>query len=151
MCRLDVYLCGGFFVFFFKQKTAYEMRISDWSSDVCSSDLDDDGEDQRLDADALQRADIAHLRDADDQRREEQGDDQHEQEAEENLADGAGDIGGYRFDPGRVGRSHMGDEPEGQADDEADQHFHLQRDAASVFSHWPSRSEEHTSELQSLM
>src|SRR3546814_7258127 len=30
-------LCVGFF--FFKQKTAYEMRISDWSSDVCSSDL----------------------------------------------------------------------------------------------------------------
>src|SRR3546814_18940138 len=30
-----IYLC----VFFFKQKTAYEMRISDWSSDVCSSDL----------------------------------------------------------------------------------------------------------------
>src|SRR3546814_4422281 len=29
--------CGRFF--FFKQKTAYEMRISDWSSDVCSSDL----------------------------------------------------------------------------------------------------------------
>src|SRR3546814_2161248 len=28
----------GFF-FFFKQKTSYEMRISDWSSDVCSSDL----------------------------------------------------------------------------------------------------------------
>src|SRR3546814_10716103 len=27
------------FVFFFKQKTAYEVRISDWSSDVCSSDL----------------------------------------------------------------------------------------------------------------
>src|SRR3546814_980455 len=29
------------FFFFFKQKTAYEMRISDWSSDVCSSDLTD--------------------------------------------------------------------------------------------------------------
>src|SRR3546814_5276667 len=28
-----------FFFFFFKQKTAYELRISDWSSDVCSSDL----------------------------------------------------------------------------------------------------------------
>src|SRR3546814_9500297 len=28
-----------FFFFLFKQKTAYEMRISDWSSDVCSSDL----------------------------------------------------------------------------------------------------------------
>src|SRR3546814_13833020 len=32
-----VFLC--FVFFFFKQKTAYEMRISDWSSDVCSSDL----------------------------------------------------------------------------------------------------------------
>src|SRR3546814_4701718 len=31
MCRIEI--------FFFKQKTAYEMRISDWSSDVCSSDL----------------------------------------------------------------------------------------------------------------
>src|SRR3546814_2364745 len=33
-----VFYCG-FIFFFFKQKTAYEMRISDWSSDVCSSDL----------------------------------------------------------------------------------------------------------------
>src|SRR3546814_7270303 len=32
------------FFFFFKQKTAYEMRISDWSSDVCSSDLIQAGE-----------------------------------------------------------------------------------------------------------
>src|SRR3546814_3920198 len=31
-------------MFFFKQKTAYEMRISDWSSDVCSSDLEAAGE-----------------------------------------------------------------------------------------------------------
>src|SRR3546814_4370312 len=31
------------FFFFFKQKTAYEMRISDWSSDVCSSDLTAEG------------------------------------------------------------------------------------------------------------
>src|SRR3546814_10747371 len=30
-------------VFFFKQNTAYEMRISDWSSDVCSSDLPERG------------------------------------------------------------------------------------------------------------
>src|SRR3546814_8416728 len=30
---------SSFVGFFFKQKTAYEMRISDWSSDVCSSDL----------------------------------------------------------------------------------------------------------------
>src|SRR3546814_1296870 len=32
--------------FFFKQKTAYEMRISDWSSDVCSSDLERSGRDR---------------------------------------------------------------------------------------------------------
>src|SRR3546814_1769393 len=36
---LCVFSCWGFF--FFKQKTAYEMRISDWSSDVCSSDLEE--------------------------------------------------------------------------------------------------------------
>src|SRR3546814_2835695 len=34
-----VFCCVFFCFFFFKQKTAYEMRISDWSSDVCSSDL----------------------------------------------------------------------------------------------------------------
>src|SRR3546814_15437380 len=34
-----MYCCLFDFFFFFKQKTAYEMRISDWSSDVCSSDL----------------------------------------------------------------------------------------------------------------
>src|SRR3546814_6639888 len=33
------------YFFFFKQKTAYEMRISDWSSDVCSSDLRGGGTD----------------------------------------------------------------------------------------------------------
>src|SRR3546814_1997608 len=36
MKRSDCYV---FYFFFFKQKTAYELRISDWSSDVCSSDL----------------------------------------------------------------------------------------------------------------
>src|SRR3546814_13766011 len=35
-----VYMISMCMFFFFKQKTAYEMRISDWSSDVCSSDLD---------------------------------------------------------------------------------------------------------------
>src|SRR3546814_10013694 len=34
-----VYILLLFVFLFFKQKTAYEMRISDWSSDVCSSDL----------------------------------------------------------------------------------------------------------------
>src|SRR3546814_5522219 len=39
--------------FFFKQKTAYEMRISDWSSDVCSSDLQMQRADQWLTGDFL--------------------------------------------------------------------------------------------------
>src|SRR3546814_8911015 len=37
--------------FFFKQKTAYEMRISDWSSDVCSSDLNNKSQALRIPAD----------------------------------------------------------------------------------------------------
>src|SRR3546814_3338912 len=38
-CALIVCVSVSLYFFFFKQKTAYEMRISDWSSDVCSSDL----------------------------------------------------------------------------------------------------------------
>src|SRR3546814_9668306 len=37
--RMGCVCIGDWSFFFFKQKTAYEMRISDWSSDVCSSDL----------------------------------------------------------------------------------------------------------------
>src|SRR3546814_5445358 len=45
------------FFFFFKQKTAYEMRISDWSSDVCSSDLG-----RAVDREATRRAELrAHF------------------------------------------------------------------------------------------
>src|SRR3546814_17267917 len=49
----DVRICGS--GFFFKHKTAYEMRISDWSSDVCSSDL-------TLVAAALRRVRLRHDR-----------------------------------------------------------------------------------------
>src|SRR3546814_10794201 len=49
--------CVLFVFFFFKQKTAYEMRISDWSSDVCSSDLI--GEHQPL---GHQRDDLIDMR-----------------------------------------------------------------------------------------
>src|SRR3546814_3066322 len=43
------------YMFFFKQKTAYEMRISDWSSDVCSSDLQGNRamQDKNIPGDAL--------------------------------------------------------------------------------------------------
>src|SRR3546814_9251858 len=39
MCIVNWLMFCVVVVFFFKQKTAYDMRISDWSSDVCSSDL----------------------------------------------------------------------------------------------------------------
>src|SRR3546814_7682400 len=39
MCKSTALCICSCFIFFFKQKTAYELRISDWSSDVCSSDL----------------------------------------------------------------------------------------------------------------
>src|SRR3546814_10782917 len=47
-------MCVFCFFFFFKQKTAYEMRISDWSSDVCSSDI--------LDVKKLSDAIVDHLK-----------------------------------------------------------------------------------------
>src|SRR3546814_5709881 len=51
VCRVDVrqrweLSQGQWLFFFFRQKTAYEMRISDWSSDVCSSDLQEVAMDQ---------------------------------------------------------------------------------------------------------
>src|SRR3546814_16360471 len=46
-------------VFFFKQKTAYEMRISDWSSDVCSSDLRRAPQQRPQRADDVRDVDIA--------------------------------------------------------------------------------------------
>src|SRR3546814_18385299 len=51
----ESWMCEIMRIFFVKQKTAYEMRISDWSSDVCSSDL------QRVD----HRSDRAHHHAAD--------------------------------------------------------------------------------------
>src|SRR3546814_7215524 len=51
--------------FFFKQKTAYEMRISDWSSDVCSSDLQQHHQDQKEAGDADPAARITRGDDVD--------------------------------------------------------------------------------------
>src|SRR3546814_1692693 len=47
--------------FFFKQKTAYEMRISDWSSDVCSSDLPGNRGDQAGEHDQRIAIEISRL------------------------------------------------------------------------------------------
>src|SRR3546814_8019797 len=109
-------------VFFFKQKTAYEMRISDWSSDVCSSDLCRDqfgiapaGGRHR---DRTPGADAADRHGSGDRR-------------------GAGGSGGCRGAP-ESGRLVVA----GPAAHRARAH----RDRAVG-----GRSEEHTSELQSLM
>src|SRR3546814_4909159 len=62
-------MCVRSLCFFFKQKTAYEMRISDWSSDVCSSDLagvgrEDDAADTGIfvNADATDRIDVVEAK-----------------------------------------------------------------------------------------
>src|SRR3546814_6777676 len=117
--RIDV-IC---LFFFFKQKTAYEMRISDWSSDVCSSDLLAAAVDQRLQAHA--RA-AAHVERADALGAIElvAGDaeqiDAERRHVERHLADC---LGGVAVEVGALVAAQRGD----------------------------LRSEEHTSELQSLM
>src|SRR3546814_8255522 len=108
--------------FFFKQKTAYEMRISDWSSDVCSSDLEHRAQIARRDVDA--------------------GVEEHDQP--HGQADQEGPRHGRAHQtrdqlPGRERRHQVIDDI---ALDLADQ----QREAGIG-----ERSEEHTSELQSPM
>src|SRR3546814_1600412 len=113
--------------FFFKQKTAYEMRISDWSSDVCSSDLE--GRQIRRGVALISRAlfDQLHIEPA--------GLLLH-------LADQRGEFGGRvldRLDP-LVAR--------------VDEHRDGARETVSRHQRGigvAGRSEEHTSELQSLM
>src|SRR3546814_1597936 len=118
------------FFFFFKQKTAYEMRISDWSSDVCSSDLD---------RQAVGAAGLGHrthrLR----------------------LPDAAGNVGiadrgadgdlaegpPHALLEGGAAQVERQIETEGRRLDEADDLRHPLLELG--------RSEEHTSELQSLM
>src|SRR3546814_4241635 len=98
-------------VFFFKQKTAYEMRISDWSSDVCSSDLELAGLDGGADA-------VEHERRA---------------SRAGAVAGGSGGLEARHYRGGGVR--------------EADA---VELDATGRI-HQVDRSEEHTSELQSLM
>src|SRR3546814_5139834 len=99
-------------IFFFKQKTAYEMRISDWSSDVCSSDL------VKIDghAHAAGKGHFAH--------------------GCQQTAVGAVMVGQYM-----TLRSQLADDLEEGT----------QRDRVVDIRNSLARSEEHTSELQSLM
>src|SRR3546814_6926838 len=118
---MRVYSCCFYVFFFFKQKTAYEMRISDWSSDVCSSDLL-----------ALEIEIAADMED------ERQGG--RHRDAQPNLKDGAA----KRLDAHRPHAARRRDAVgpgTGRVDDQRC------RDLAAP----GPRSEEHTSELQSLM
>src|SRR3546814_8388810 len=103
------------FFFFFKQKTAYEMRISDWSSDVCSSDL--------FFQHAVDHAD----KDDDAEIGVVPAVDEHRDERRRGIALWRGDAGDDRF-----------------------QRF-LDADPRLGAGEHGIRSEEHTSDLQSLM
>src|SRR3546814_5324602 len=125
--------------FFFKQKTAYEMRISDWSSDVCSSDL------AASVATSLRCVSSAapecgrkeHQQGEDFEPADQHRDDQHplaERADARDAGDHAVESGAGIVD--RAGdRRQRGQRIEAGADHDAGQ----------------QRSEEHTSELQSLM
>src|SRR5213596_768303 len=106
--------------FFFKQKTAYEIRPCDWSSDVCSSDLDRRNQDDGADGEAhseetLGGAERLHL---------EYGDDVARQQAE-NEEQQTGARGGQRLGPGgsRGGFGRDGAAPghDGASDTNAEQ------------------------------
>src|SRR3546814_9624657 len=111
---------------FFKQKTAYEMRISDWSSDVCSSDL------QAVLA-RIAREDVAETR-RDDAADTEVGERPHRMFARRAAAEIAIGDQNPRIATGRP------------VEDEI-----LAFASLFVEAQFAKRSEEHTSELQSLM
>src|SRR3546814_5829996 len=117
---------------FFKQKTAYEMRISDWSSDVCSSDLGDPRQDQTVPSDG----DPEHLD-------RPVGDDPAHQ-----LEVGPPELDHQSLESGE--HAQGGDDPRrggGQAESSHDDEV----DRGTTDRGQAQRSEEHTSELQSLM
>src|SRR3546814_2657801 len=127
------------FFFFFKQKTAYEMRISDWSSDVCSSDLHVVPQDR-----AVARKEARHRHAVETARR------RHAPRRAQRKP--------QRFEPGRRARRRKDDHrhrPRACADrgvlhQRVDRPVELERVGIDQPPVAP-RSEEHTSELQSLM
>src|SRR3546814_8570016 len=129
MCDL-AFMCDLLFCcfFFFKQKTAYEMRISDWSSDVCSSDLEAG---HAVDAEAACLA--VFLANLGGERLA----------LQESLR-----LAGIEADACRGGGQHL-ERADVLAAEEVSLEQRFQGLAVAVLA--GGRSEEHTSELQSLM
>src|SRR3546814_2142044 len=131
--------CCRFF-FFFKQKTAYEMRISDWSSDVCSSDLPG-----------------RRLRPAPVDPRQRRGRKPERRRGHRRVAGAVGSSQMTHGDPVRTGSREAALLPftgEGGAQRRMRaraQQAALALRAEAEIQGSASRSEEHTSELQSLM
>src|SRR3546814_3317821 len=118
--------------FFFKQKTAYEMRISDWSSDVCSSDLQDQRSGCGLgQAEAMQH--FARFQPAID------------------FYGLQPDIGQYGIGAAEGDDRHLAEEHTDPAQDMLAAENDMQPQDRAEPQQPESRSEEHTSELQSLM
>src|SRR3546814_1682044 len=115
-----------FYFFFFKQKTAYEMRISDWSSDVCSSDLLSAQQGGLVRRPLVGATRARRCRNRAPQRRD-----------------------GNRQEIVRCARPHA-DDGSRQHPDPQDAGPRARRQARDVHER-RARSEEHTSELQSLM
>src|SRR3546814_4941087 len=127
------------FFFFFKQKTAYEMRISDWSSDVCSSDLQTY---RYARAGGLCRVQAGFIASEEGDRNEALHIAMRTPAA---LAGGCLHVGRRAFRQGRRGRC----QPAPRTDRTASE---LRRGSRGRSAEARSlRSEEHTSELQSLM
>src|SRR3546814_6096204 len=158
-----------FVFFFFKQKTAYEMRISDWSSDVCSSDLvavlcEDRHRDLVVPGD--------HEHPHHERQRRDRGEDEREHddapapflEEEPGIFDrkdllGCGPEAGRSLGNGKGGRLHQNERSgtvmmspgaTGKLVDRSPPLMILSRRTVTLVVP-PSRSEDHTYELQSLM
>src|SRR3546814_5013580 len=130
--------------FFFKQKTAYEVRISDWSSDVCSSDLGERAllhrgrQSGHLDLDRHRMGNPCILRRGGDGR---DGFLRHQRARVKTVPLHEADLGAtFAVARGHWRYAHLSGRDRG-----------ITRSKHSAALCRPARSEEHTSELQSLM
>src|SRR3546814_6185150 len=121
-----------FNIFFFKQKTAYEMRISDWSSDVCSSDLDPSNDDPAKDQSGPAK-----------KRKKSAAEPGGAGESEPDDAEQKDTSGPANETSEQIDDEELGVDDEKSSGDEGQ--------AKSSANDTQSRSEEHPSELQSLM